>query len=168
MKTFKVVPLFVAVSSALFLGGCATTAGADSAPLPEESQARETLSPQSAAQLAALADGEVSHKEYLDGFSRFESCMADQNANLVNVDTSKIVITYSYLTSDEANNLHCYGAEFAGIDSQWQFQTKDSSETVLTLQTCLRDQGLQPAETSEKVSDQIHEAGIDMADCFKE
>lgn len=76
----------------------------------------------SSAQRDALADGVVTEAEYRAGFDRYRQCMADAGYPLGSVNESDTVISYenSAEAVQSGKEGHCYAAEFAELDMQWQ------------------------------------------------
>lgn len=116
----------VSLGGGLALSGCVASASADNV---GSSHGPRTPSdwisnppPQSEAQRASLADGEVSENEYRDAFDAYRLCLLDGGYELVDLDESKAVITYGI--SDEAVQSGveqlCYPQEFAAVDEVWQ------------------------------------------------
>jgi hypothetical protein len=72
-------------------------------------------------QAAALADGVVTHEEYLAAFQRFADCMAEAGFDIHGEVDGRLM---SYSVPDAAvlsgDDHRCYGAEFLEVDVRWQ------------------------------------------------
>jgi hypothetical protein len=76
----------------------------------------------SATQQEALADGVVAREEYVAGFERYVACMADLGFEVHAGDTTSETIGYSIEGDAGLSGAagHCYEAEFAQLDVEWQ------------------------------------------------
>ena len=93
--------------------------------------------------------------------------MKENGAELVNVDETGVIITYSYLTSAEKTHLTCYMAEFSELDRRWQLENENYSESTKLLRECLIANGIEPSKDATVVANQIADAKIDVATCLK-
>lgn len=84
--------------------------------------AKAVAPPASAAQLAELADGEVSRAEYEAAFDRFASCMAAAGHPLQGSNRTTTIIQYalSGASVQAGADTQCYNAEYQEVDIAWQ------------------------------------------------
>lgn len=121
--------------------------------------------PKSAAQRAALADGEVTRAEYRAGFDRLVACMAARGAGLAAVDTTETVIDYSVMDRDLIAYDDCYAAEFKQLDIEWQVAHSEQSDGARHLRQCLRRLDLPPGRSIAERIEILESAGYSIADC---
>ncbi len=96
------------------------------------------LPPRSAAQLAALADGVVTHDEYIAGYNRFAGCLTAEGYPMEPTDPAYLE-TYGAVVSeavDSGADERCYRSEFDQIDSDWQIHVD------AVLDSCLAANGV--------------------------
>ncbi|MCU1422499.1 MAG: hypothetical protein JWN36_2150 [Microbacteriaceae bacterium] len=96
------------------------------------------LPPRSAAQLAALADGVVTHDEYIAGYNRFAGCLTAEGYPMEPTDPAYLE-TYGAVVSgavDSGADARCYRSEFDQIDSDWQIHVS------AVLDACLAAHGV--------------------------
>lgn len=124
----------------------------------------------SAATVAALSDGIVTETEYRDGFDRYSSCMTDAGHPVLGIDTSGTVIDYFNESSavDSGVERRCYELEFSGLDSGWQLQNEDTSETANLVGECLSAHGVVPEPTLEARLQQLEAIPLTIEQCFAE
>ncbi len=122
----------------------------------------------SAAQAAALADGEVSEMEYQDAFDRYEACMIAAGAPLVRVDRSGVIISYANVGDAVTSGAEgrCYALEFSGVDVAWQARNEDTSETAKVIGDCLTARGITPEPTLEARTRQLDAIPLTFLECF--
>jgi hypothetical protein len=79
---------------------------------------------------AALADGIVTREEYLAGFERYVTCLADAGYALHSVNTESEIIDYAIPSDvvDSGVEHQCYEREFFEIDSGWQIAHPQHSD----------------------------------------
>jgi hypothetical protein len=82
---------------------------------------------------AALADGVVTREEYLAGFERYVTCLADAGYALQSINTESEIIDYAIPGDvvDSGVEHQCYQREFFEIDSGWQIAHPQQSEEQL-------------------------------------
>lgn len=116
----------------------------------------------------ALADGVVTYDEYMAGFLRFSACVEASGYSLVVGEESNQVIDYSVPAEAVSSGVEaeCYDTEFGPIDSSWQISREDGSETAELFRRCLRERGVEPADTLAEMDQQLTDAGISVADCL--
>lgn len=171
-KFYRSLICAIPISVGLLLAGCATGTGTagSAGPAPTEAAASSDVdwgpfAPMSDAQAGALSDSTVTEEEYRAGFQRFSACLNSAGVKLADVKDSGVVISYAYPTAAEEVASECYQSEFGQLDSSWQLANEDQSATTQLLQDCLREQGIEPAQTAAEVSKQLAEANIDIASC---
>lgn len=93
-------------------------------PLPEESLQQK----------AALADGHVTHDEYVAAFNRYSGCLTADGYPLGAVPTDTPYISYAVIGGavDSGADASCYAAEFKGVDEAWQLHANDVIDSCLT------------------------------------
>jgi hypothetical protein len=108
-------------------------------PLPGES-------PQ---QKAALADGQVTHDEYVAAFNRYSGCLTAAGSPLGVVSTDTPYISYSIAGSavDSGADANCYAAEFEGIDQAWQLHANDVIDSCLATHGIVRPENATQQDT---------------------
>ena len=121
----------------------------------------------SAAQKAEMADGVVTHDEYVMAYQRFSACMSEAGFPLAFVDLSGTIIDYSTTQESETDGAspRCYGREFELVDTAWQVANQDSSETARFYGECLEARGITPAPTLDEKLAQLKAAGIPLDGC---
>lgn len=121
----------------------------------------------SAAQQAEMADGVITEAEYQAAFARFSQCMSDAGYPLSGVGPLGPLMNYS--TSDAAwiagADRQCYESEFMQVDSTWQLEHQDESETATILRRCLEENGIPAPEHMEDIHAALEDAGISFEDC---
>jgi hypothetical protein len=127
-------------------------------PLPESSSQ----------QTAELADGVVTRAEYLAAFDRYVGCMsaAGFEVDAPNRDSTVIRYTITGSAVDSGADELCYVSEFQEVDSDWQVQNQDTSETARLFNSCLEANGLAPAKTVTGAYRALTEAGVDIGGCL--
>jgi len=148
----------------LIVGGCGNSAH-DSE--PDDAVPENTAQP-SAALAESLADQEVSYDDYLAGFERFSSCMESEGYPLLIGDEVNMVVDYSVVEAAVVNGIeeYCYGREFEPLDVSWQIQREDTSEGAEMIRVCLRENGIDPAQTMAELTQQLESAGIATETCL--
>lgn len=129
---------------------------------------RATVPGPSVTQSAALSDGVVTDAEYRDGFVRYSTCMTDAGSPLERIDQSGTIITYSN-TSDSVTSGaegRCYAEEFALLDSGWQVQNEDTSETASVIGACLTARGITPEPTMTGKHRQLEAIPLTIEECL--
>jgi hypothetical protein len=94
--------------------------------------------------------------------------MTDAGAPLERVDQSGTVITYSN-TSDTVTSGaegRCYAEEFALLDSGWQVQNEDTSETAVLVGACLTARGITPDPTMAGKQRQLDAIPLTIEECL--
>jgi hypothetical protein len=88
---------------------------------------------QSPQQKAALADGQVTHDEYVAAFNRYSGCLTAAGYPLGPVPTDTPYISYAVIGGavDSGADASCYAAEFNGIDEAWQLHANDVIDSCL-------------------------------------
>ncbi len=128
-------------------------------PMPESS-------PQQAAE---IADGVATREEYLAAFNRFVGCMSGAGFEVLGNDTTQVIIEYA-ITADAvqsgADEL-CYVSQFRDVDTAWQLQNEDSSETARVFRECLEENGITPSATMAELTQQLEDAGISVESCLR-
>jgi len=79
---------------------------------------------------AALADGIITRDEYLAGFGRYVTCLADAGYALQGMNTELEIIDYAIPGDvvDSGVEHQCYQREFYEIDMEWQIAHPQQSE----------------------------------------
>jgi len=92
--------------------------------------AEDPIPPTSAAQIAELADGQVTRDEYVAAFDRFSACMTAAGEPLMGVDKNGTLILYRVTNEsvDAEIDAHCYEPEFQHVDAGWQIAHEDTPE----------------------------------------
>jgi len=158
------------VGVALLLGGCSSSDPGQSAGGPDDPLADLDVSGASPEQTAELSDGEVTADEYEAAFQRYRECLSAAGYELADVQFDNHV--YSFGVPGEAVDSgvddECYSAEFRYVDMLWQGtdDVTNSSDTAEFVRECLRDRGIEPADTLEEMSQQLREANIEHSECL--
>lgn len=146
----------------------ATMTGCTSS-VPAAESVPEASSAMSARQEQALGDGKVTFGEYESSFRDFVNCAAVKGYTLMNVHLSNQV--YEYVVTDAAHTSAefdaCYRYQFLSVDSTWQVQHEDDSDTNDDVMQCLKKWGVEPAQ---KLADNVvllDSNGIDYPACVK-
>jgi hypothetical protein len=128
----------------------------------------------SAEQTAALADGVVEFAEYEEGFRRYRACLEAAGYELGSgpdgEEIGTMVDTHLEFSVPDAavqsgEDERCYQSEYFQLDMNWQIAHADESLQTEHWRSCLTENGIAPAETSEEIWDQIVKAGLD-AECL--
>lgn len=129
---------------------------------------RSTAPDASAAQSAALSDGVATEAEYRDGFARYSNCMTEAGSPPVRVDQSGTVIKYSNTGDSVASGAEgrCYALEFGLLDSAWQIQNVDTSETAARIGECLTARGITPEPTMAGRNGQLEAIPLTVEACL--
>ena len=129
---------------------------------------RATAPEPSAAQNAALSDGVVTETEYRDGFARYDGCMINAGSPLVGVDQSGTLIKYSNTGDSVTSGVEgrCYALEFTQLDSAWQIQNEDTSETANRIGACLTARGITPESTMAGRNRQLEAIPLTIDQCL--
>ena len=122
----------------------------------------------SESQAAALSDGVVSQTEYREGFGRYSACMLDAGHPLGGVDQSGTIFTYINSSDAVTSGVEgrCYALEFRLLDSAWQVQNEDTSETANLIGACLTARGITPESTMEGKHRQLEAIPLTVDQCF--
>jgi hypothetical protein len=128
--------------------------------------------PQSAEQVAELADGQVTREEYEASFQRFVDCMAEEGHEVMAVEKGEQRIEY-VITGEsvsDGTDARCYVTEYGGVDSGWQGAHSDTSELERTLRQCYADRGIPAEGTFDELWTGFYENKGPLAfeDCFPE
>lgn len=122
----------------------------------------------SQAQVAAVSDGAVTETEYRDGFARYSTCMIDAGHPLVGVDQSGTIFKYSNNSASVTSGVEgrCYAREFKLLDSAWQIQNEDTSETAALIGACLTARGIAPEPTLADRKRQLEAIPLTLEECL--
>lgn len=122
----------------------------------------------SAQQLSEIEDGVATREEYLAAFNRFAGCMGANGYDVGLAYTDTVILNYSIPSAsvDSGVDLFCYRSQFIEVDTLWQLQNEDASETTRILRECLSERGVTPAERTAEVRQQLEDAGITTEECF--
>jgi hypothetical protein len=122
----------------------------------------------SAEQARELTDHSVSHDEYMAAFRRYQNCMLKAGFDIVVLGEKGRVLDLR-LTQAAAESTaqdHCYPYEFEQVDTAWQLQNEDYSESAAILGNCLRAHGLPVPTTKREKHEALKAAGIDTDTCY--
>ena len=155
------------LAAILALAGCA-----NSTALPRSEQPLWGISvphnaPISSAQRDALADGAVTNDEYQASFRRFSACLSQGGFTVMENDAVNEVIQYGVPAAAGKLNDTCYTKEFQWVDGVWQASREDTSNQAKAYGVCLIEKGVTPKKTEEARYEQLQEAHIDAAQCYK-
>lgn len=122
----------------------------------------------SSQQRAEMADGVATRDEYLAAFNRFAGCLSAGGVDIAPADPEAVILSYAIPSEavDSGTDDFCYRTQFMDVDTAWQIQNEDQSETTLRMKECLSDRGLAPAERTADVIRQLEDAGIAIEECF--
>lgn len=125
---------------------------------------------QSAAQIAALADGEVTREEYEAGFQRYVDCMAADGYEVSSIEMGEQRIDYAILGDSvlDGTDDRCYGAEYKELDIEWQTEHEDNADVERTLRQCFADAGIPMEGTFEDIWMRFQNGDMELTveDCF--
>lgn len=155
---------------AVLLGGCSS----DPSWVPPGSQddalTDVDVSGASAKQAAEISDRKATADEYRAAFQRYRECLSAAGFELTDVEFASPV--YEFAVPDAAvedgADAECYDAEFRYTDMLWQgsAEVQNSSDTAQLHRKCLQERGVEPADTLEEMSEQLHDAGIELPECL--
>lgn len=110
----------------------------------------------------------VTETEYRDGFARYDACIINAGSPLVSVDQSGTIIKYSNTGGSVTSGAEgrCYALEFTLLDSAWQIQNEDTSETANLIGACLTARGITPEPTMEGKNRQLEAIPLTVEKCL--
>lgn len=115
-----------------------------------------------AAQMAELADGQVTYDEYQAGFQRMRSCMAQDGVELIVRGETNQVMEASYVDTGDASYQRCYYTEFNLVDRAWQIWRSNFGADSQAMAQCLTEKGKTPGLTIKERYEALHQAlGMD-------
>lgn len=155
----KLLPIVVL---SVLLSGCAPDPGRTDSPSGE---AGEPASPEVR---EALSDGLVTIDEYESAFRNYVACMKAAGFGVTEHDPDlNGVINYSISNDAVVNGVdeNCYGSHYGPVDSAYQVANEDSGSSAEFLRNCLRENGIEPAETMEELLKQVEDEEIDLGAC---
>lgn len=122
----------------------------------------------SAQQLSEIEDGVATREEYLAAFNRFAGCMGANGYDVGLAYTDTVILNYSIpsAAADAGVDVFCYLSQFQEVDTLWQLQNEDASETTRMMRECLSERGIAPAERTAEVRQQLEDAGMTMEECL--
>lgn len=138
---------------------------------PADVLAGDDLSVASPEQAAEIADRVATEAEYHAAFARYEECMAAGGYPLGSVRMEgklyEFAVPAAAVESSDVDAT-CYETEYRYTDILWQTSAEvaDSSPTTEALRECLRERGVEPAESAEGISEQLANEGIDVGECL--
>jgi hypothetical protein len=122
----------------------------------------------SSEQQAGLSDGVADTSEYHEGFRRYQACLAAAGYELRDVVQDE----YGFISAgipdaavESGVDDECYVLEWKYLSMWWQVANEDNSPTNRLLAACLKEMGIEPAETTGEMVEQFDEAGASPLDC---
>jgi hypothetical protein len=84
-------------------------------------------------QQAEMADDTVTRDEYLAAFNRYVGCVGEAGYWIDGGNPSAVILSFSIPTAaiDSGADERCYVSEFQQVDTKWQLQNQDASESTL-------------------------------------
>lgn len=119
----------------------------------------------STAQAAEIVDGTVTQDEYDQAYRRYLACMSDAGYGVTELGTERGVYQYAYPEVGSQADAECYASEFEQVDIAWQIAHEGDSAATDALRACLREHGIEPAESVAEMAEQMTEASLTPADC---
>lgn len=154
--------LVSAVVLTLGLSGCA------SQPSAIDGLSGQVATAASPAVREALSGGSVTIDEYETAFRNYVSCMEVAGFSVAEHDPdANGVINYS-ISNDavvDGADKECYDEHYGAVDTAYQVAHEDSSSSAEFLGDCLRDKGVDPADTMEERLTQFENEGLDIGEC---
>ena len=114
-----------------------------------------------AAQMAELADGQVTYDEYQAGFQRMRSCMAQDGVELIVRGEINQVTQASYIDTGDASYQRCYYSEFKLVDVAWQIWRENFGADSQAMAQCLTEKGKTPGLTIKERYEALQALGMD-------
>lgn len=149
--------------AAVGLSGCATTSA-----IAAQAHSEPGLDEVFASQVAALADGVVSHAEYQAAFASYKGCMAESGyaVTVLNDEGTIIDMRIPAEAVDTGADDRCYQAEFKAVNEAWQLANQDQLADHAQLGVCLSDRGMPVPATREEKVEALLEAEVDLGECL--
>ena len=162
---------WVLVVAVLLLAGCSSSAASErSAEGPDGALTGLDVSDASEAQAAEISDRMATADEYQAAFQRYRECLSAAGFELRDVDLTGPVYEAGVPSAAVENGAdeECYVSEFRYTDMLWQTSdaVQNNSESAQFLRECLREHGIEPADTLEEMDEQRREAGIEVPECL--
>ncbi|MET4706087.1 hypothetical protein [Frigoribacterium sp. UYMn621] len=157
----------VMLAAIMTLAGCAHSTALPRSEQPLWGITVPQNAPISSAQRGVLADGTVTNDEYQASFRRFSACLAKGGFVVMENDAVNEVIQYGVPAAASKLNDSCYTKEFQWVDGVWQASREDTSNQAKSYGVCLTEKGITPKKTEEARYEQLQQAHIDAAKCYK-
>jgi hypothetical protein len=121
-------------------------------------------------QRSALMDGEITRREYIDGFNAFESCMNEEGFQLTSEREVAGIFEFSIPDAAVKSGVdqRCYLTHFMFVDATWQYENSEERVFIERVNRCLgldEDRSFAALTTRGEAEEALAEAGRQISEC---